>query len=588
MKTLVIVESPKKAKSIQTYLDKDYIVLSSKGHITELAKGKHHNIGVDIDDNFKPTYVIASDKVDTVKALMNAAKSVDQILISSDPDREGEAIAWHLEQRLKDFGKPIKRMVFHEINKKEVKKALSQLRDIDMNLFKSQEARRILDRIVGFTASPFLMNNFGNNLSAGRVQSVVTRMVADREEEIQNFEPEDFWNIKVSLIKDSPFVVKHSKRITSQAQSDTIVDILKNPANKYIVSDVVAKVEKKGAPPPFITSTLQQHMSKKHGMSADRTMKAAQSLYEQGLCTYIRTDSVRVSDDAIADARDELEKRGFAIPKKANVFSNKEAAQDAHEAIRPSSLAVDPTETMQIADSDEKLVYEAIYNQFLASQMNPAIYNTLNVSVLCDKELLKASGKALQDPGFLKMLNVRDDSKIDIPMLEKGDECSLFGKNPIISEKKKTQPPSRYSESDLVSELDKRNIGRPATYAELLTKLCAKNYVEKKGNVFHTTELGTKITKVLKSYFEFMDYDYTARIEKQLDEIASGKITSLDVLNDFYGKYKVQLDEAYVKNGAQMCDKCGKPMVVRSSQTGKFYGCSGFPKCRNIKQLMKE
>ncbi|NBW00063.1 MAG: DNA topoisomerase I, partial [Proteobacteria bacterium] len=387
------------------------------------------------------------DKVSLLDSLLKAAKQCDSILVASDPDREGEAIAWHLASRLEDVGKPIKRMVFNEIKKDKLLKAVKDVRDIDMNLFHAQEARRILDRLVGFTASPFLINFFGPNLSAGRVQSVVTRMIIDREKEIDAFVPEDFWTIQATVSKDNKvgFTTKYSYRITdAKVAKDTKskFDIV----NDLFVADVVAEEEKRGAPPPLVTSSLQQIMSKNHGFGADRTMKAAQALYESGYCTYIRTDSVRVGDEALQDVRDFIKDKNYELPKKANVFKNKDASQDAHECIRPSDLSLVPGDNFAIIDPDEKLVYETIWKYFVASQMMPAVYNTLKVTIRSksDSNLeLKASGKALKSKGFLEILGVNDDSKIDIPNLSKGDKISLFGDKPIKLEKKQTQPQPR-------------------------------------------------------------------------------------------------------------------------------------------------
>lgn len=594
MKTLVIVESPAKADSIQKYLGKDFIVMASKGHIADLGKGGSHGLGVDIDNNFKPRYVLMEDKVDVLDRLINASKKVDQIYVASDPDREGEAIAWHLAERLSDVGKPIKRVVFNEIKKDKVQKAILSPREIDLNLFHSQEARRILDRLVGFTASPFLMNFFGPKLSAGRVQSVVTRMVIDREREIEAFIPEDYWTIQVNLSKDGKdgFITKYPHKLADQFTSDSIKAKLSDKNAIYTVSDVSAEEEKKYPQAPLVTSTLQRIMSKEHNFGADRTMKAAQGLYEAGYCTYIRTDSVRVGDEALADVRQWITDNGYVLPPKAYIYKNKDAAQDAHECIRPSDLNLDPSNQMAIIDADEKMVYETIWRTFVASQMLPAIYNTLKVvaHVKGDKTAeVRASGKAIKSEGFLKVLGVTDDSKIEIPNLSVGDTLNFYGKNPVKMERKQTQPPGRFSEDKLIKELVNKNIGRPATYADLLSKITARNYVEKKGNVYHATDLGKKITDVLQGYFTFMDYNYTAKMEQQLDEIESGKVNHIDMLKKFYPEFKKELDKAYLNHGGTLCEKCKSPMAVRTVKASgeKFLACSAFPKCRNTKPYSK-
>jgi DNA topoisomerase-1 len=595
MKTLVIVESPSKASKIQGYLGKDFIVMASKGHITDLAKGGKYGLGVDIDNNFKPRYVLMDDKLDVLDNLLAAAKKVDQIFVASDPDREGEAIAWHLANRLEDIGKPIKRMVFNEIKKDKLLKAVKDVRDIDMDLFHSQEARRILDRLVGFMASPFLMNFFGPKLSAGRVQSVVTRMVVDREYEIETFVPDEFWTIQVSLTKDGKegFLTKYSGRLTTQADANTMKSRLDVKGIEYVVSEVLDEEEKRYPQPPLVTSTLQRLMSKMHGFDAARTMKAAQGLYESGYCTYIRTDSVRVGDDALEEVRQWIKDNNFELPKKAYLYKNKDAAQDAHECIRPSDLSLDPANQMAIINPDEKLVYETIWRCFIASQMVPAIFNTLKVTAHVKSDKLaevKASGKALKSSGFLDVLGVSDDSKIEIPNLSVGDILNFFGKLPVRMEKKQTQPPPRYSEDKLIKELVNKNIGRPATYAELLSKITARLYVEKKGNVYHATDLGKKITGVLADFFTFMGYDYTAKMEQQLDEVESGKVNHVDMLKKFFPNFKQELDKAYLSQGGTLCEKCGSPMAVRTVKVdgSKFLACSAYPKCKNTKPYVAQ
>jgi DNA topoisomerase I len=586
MKTLVIVESPAKAEKIQEYLGKDYRVLASKGHITDLAKGGKFGLGVEVDNNFRPRYIISEDKVETVDMLLNAAKKVDQIYVASDPDREGEAIAWHLQERLKDTGKPIKRVVFNEIKKAKIQQAVQNPRDVDINLFHSQEARRILDRLVGFMASPFLMNFFGPKLSAGRVQSVVTRMVIDREREIEAFVPEEFWTISVGLAPatnvKAGFQTKFDGRPTNEADAKSVRDTLN--AEPYIVSEVVSDEEAKYPQPPLVTSTLQRIMSKEHSFSADRTMKAAQSLYENGYCTYIRTDSVRVGDEALEEVRKWIQDKKLGLPKKAYAYKNKDAAQDAHECIRPSDLSLEPDNNYAMIDPDEKLVYEVIWKQFIASQMLPAVYDTMKVTAHVQGDpthKVKTSGKAIKSKGFLEVLGVNDDSKIDIPALKVGEILRLFGKKPVAMERKQTQPPPRYSEDKLIKELVAKNIGRPATYAELLSKITARNYVEKKGQVFHATDLGKTITDELLKFFTFMDYDYTAKMERQLDEIESGKVNHVDMLKKFYPGFQQELNKAYVGHNAMMCPTCGSPMSQRTTKTGKFWGCSAYPKCKH-------
>jgi DNA topoisomerase-1 len=586
-KTLIIVESPSKATKIQEYLGDDYIVVASKGHITDLVKNGAYNLGIDLN-SFTPRYTISPDKVDIVDQLLSFAKQSKLILLSSDPDREGEAISWHLYERLKDTDIPIKRIVFNEITKAAIKKAINSPRDIDMDLVHAQEARRILDRIVGFMASPFLMNHFKSKLSAGRVQSVVTKMIIDREKEIDSFIPEDYWNIHVSLSNGSDnFSAKYDTRITDQKTANLVENALKG--NIFVVSEVVAKDEKRAPFPPLITSKLQQIMSKDHGFSADRTMKAAQALYESGYCTYLRTDSTRIGDDAMGSVRDWIKSNNYDLPKNPNVYQNKDSSQDAHECIRPTEIELLPNQNYEIIDPDQKKVYEVIWKFFVASQMNPAIYNTLKVTLHPKGNpsyKIKASGKALKYKGFLEILGIVDDSKIDIPLLNVGDELNLFGKSPVKVEKKQTQPTARYSEATLIKELVNKDIGRPATYAELLTKIVGRNYVEKQGNIYHGTELGKKICNILDSHFTFMDYNYTSLMEKKLDSIAGKNLNHIEMLKNFYQEFKKELDQAYIDDGGEICIKCGSPMLERSTRNGeRFLGCSAYPSCKSTKNL---
>ena len=587
-KTLIIVESPSKANKIQEYLGSDYIVTASKGHITDLIKGGPYNLGVDLN-TFTPRYTVSPDKVNTLNELMNLAKQSKLILLSSDPDREGEAISWHLYERLKDVDVPIKRIVFNEITKAAIKKAVASPRDIDMDLVHAQEARRMLDRIVGFMASPFLMNCLKSKLSAGRVQSVVTKMIIDREKEIGSFLPEDYWNIHVSLSDGSDiFTCKYDTKITDQKTADSVKTSLESN-NSFVVSEVVAKDEKRAPFAPLITSKLQQIMSKDYGFSADRTMKAAQELYENGYCTYIRTDSTRIGDDALDSVRDWLKNNNYDIPDKANVYQNKDSSQDAHECIRPTEIELKPDQNYEIIDADQKKVYEVIWKFFVSSQMKPAIYNTLKVTLHPQgnaKFKIKASGKALKYKGFLELLGIGDDSKIDIPMLNVGDIVNLHGKQPVKAEKKQTQPPPRFSEANLIKELVNKDIGRPATYAELLTKITGRNYVEKQGNIYHGTDLGKKICDILDSNFTFMDYNYTSEMEKKLDSIANKNLNYVEMLKSFYQEFKKELDNAYINNGGELCVRCGSYMAERTTKNGeKFFGCTAYPNCKFTKNI---
>jgi DNA topoisomerase I len=587
--TLIIVESPSKAHTIQSYLPSTYKVVACKGHITDLAKGGIFGLGIDIEHDFRPRYVFIQDQLATVQMLMDEVKEADKVLLSSDFDREGEAIAWHLQQRLGDIGKPMKRITMHEITKKGVAEALKNPHDIDMKLVRSQEARRILDRLVGFMASPFLMRYFGGNLSAGRVQSVVVRMISDREQEIKDFKPEEYWVIQTALknAADAQFIAKLDRKVSDGETAAKIKSELIRSSTQFIISDIEASEEKKKAPPPLITAKLQQVMSKDYGISSDRTMKAAQSLYERSFITYMRTDSVRANPDAIKDVRQWIKDSGYAVPKIANVFKNKDAAQDAHECIRPTDLSVKADQF----SGDEEAVYDVIRKHFIASQMTPAIYSTLKVMIeATDKEkpndfkhLLKANGKAIKDKGWLAMFEV-NAGKIDIPNLSKDEQMFLVS---ATAEQKFTQPPPRYSEAHLIETLDKKSIGRPSTFAEIVSKITARGYVERDGSVFRPTELGKQITDELTKYFSFMNTDYTAKMELQLDEIATGKTDHVKMLRDFFTPFQEELNKAYVGHGAELCEECGSPMIERQAKkTGdRFLGCTRFPSCYSSKPI---
>lgn len=591
MKTLVIVESPTKGEKIEHYLGKGFKVIATKGHIADLAKGGKHGLGVDLENGFTPRYVLMEDKYELMNTLIAEAEKADRIWVASDPDREGEAIAWHVASRLQGCKKEIKRVEFHEITKAGIAEGAKNPREINLNLFHAQESRRILDRIVGFMASPFLMNFFGPKLSAGRVQSVVTKIIVDREREIEAFVPEEYWNIKACLTKDGKesFWTKYDPKVTNQAKALEVKKLLEGDklSATYIVSQIIAKPEPKAPNPPMITSQLQRVMAKSFGFAADQTMRAAQSLYENGYVTYIRTDSVRTEPEAVKAVREWLKTNKFEVPKTATTFKTKGAAQDAHECIRPTNLDLGPKN--KELSGDEAKVYEIIWKYFVGSQMSPAIYDTMKVTIHLkgDKDaVMKVSGKALKKPGFLEIMGVTDDSKIDIPNLTKGDELTLFGKIPVTLEKKQTQPPARFSVFSIIEEMEKRDIGRPATYAETISKITARNYVEMEGKSYRPTDLGKTVTDALSKFFTFMSYDYTAEMEEKLDAVEHGKENMVQMLQKFYDPFKIELSKAYVSNGSTLCDNCKSAMVIRTTKDGnKFLGCSAYPRCKTTKQI---
>lgn len=583
---LIIVESPSKAKKIQEYVGDDYVVLASFGHICDLAKGGKFGIGVDTNNNFKPHYLLMKDKIETLNNIINAADKSELILLAADPDREGEAIAYHLYKYLLSTNKPIKRIKFGEITKNTVLKSIKNMQDIDLNLVKSQEARRILDRIVGFLVSPYLINHYGPNLSAGRVQSVAVRMITDREKEIESFKPDEFWNIFAKFKKQDgcEFLTKFNGRPKIKTEVDNIINNIKKQ-DEFYVSSIAKQDKKEKPPPPLTTAALQQYMAKEYSFEPDRTMKAAQNLYENGFCTYIRTDSTRSSEDSIESVREWLINNKFDIPKKHNKYETKSSAQDAHECIRPTSMKNDLNNS--ILSGDDKNVYKAIWEHFIASQMNHAIWNTLNVLVhaRADKKIaFNVSGKALSYKGYLEIFGPVDPGKIEIPNMVEGEILNLVN-NSIKSEQKFTKPLPRFNDASILKELENRQIGRPATYAEIIKKISNRNYVEKSGNTYRPTDLGKKITNILVNLFKFMEYDYTSNLEKQLDDIADGRIDSINMLNSFFIPFKSKLDEAYKNMGGSTCDKCGGQMITRinSKDKTKFISCNMYPRCRNSK-----
>lgn len=586
-KYLVIMESPSKCRKVSEYLGDEYIVKASMGHITDLAKGGKFGIGVDVENDFKPRYVLNEDKYSLMEELMEDAKNVKKIYIFTDPDREGENIAWHLYERLVDVGKPIVRGRFNEIKKDKVLKAIEEAGELNMPLVRAAESRRILDRIVGFNSSPYLMNTVGKGLSAGRVQSVLVRLVIDKERSIEEFVPETFWTLQTSGKKDNiNFPIKLPYSIKDEQEGKDLFKKLKE-TKQFEVVQVHADNEKKFPIPPLITSTLQRVMSSEFGMSAEDTMKAAQALYEQGNITYIRTDSVRASEEAIESVREYIKENKFELPQKAYAYKNKDNSQDAHECLRPSNLQLDPNENYDIINLNEKKVYKAIHNYFVASQMEPAIYSTLKITFRSKEHPdleMKASGKALISLGFLEIFNKKVDEAMEIPSFKKGDILDL-NINCAKLEKKATQPPARFSEAKLIKELEQRGIGRPATYAQLLSKITDRNYVEKNGVVYRATDLGKKITDLLSKNFSFMDYDYTKKMEEELDEIAKGKKTSLEMLQAFYPPFKEELNNAYKKAGSTFCEKCNSVMNKRKGKNGDFIACSNYPSCFNTKSL---
>lgn len=605
-KSLVIVESPTKAKTIGKILGDSFCVLSSMGHIIDLPQKE---LGIDIEDGFKPEYVVISGRQKVLSALKKEAKKSSNIYVATDPDREGEAIGWHIKEKLpKD--KKVSRVVFHELTQPAVREAFKHPHDFNLQMVEAQISRRILDRIVGYFLSPLLWRKIARGLSAGRVQSVALRLIVEREKEIQNFIAQEYWEIEARLEKNADaFLAKlekiQGKKAELKNKEDTqhIVDDLKGRAGaKFIVLNVDKKEKKRFAPAPFTTSTLQQEAFNKLHFNAAKTMFLAQQLYEgidigkeglTGLITYMRTDSVHVAPQAINDAREVILKdygKDY-LPEKPNVYKVKKFAQEAHEAVRPALVTRKPETLKEYLAPAQYKLYELIYNRFIASQMNPARYLATTVDIQADKYLFVSSGSDLAFDGFTAVYNKdeEDKEKNKIPALEKGEALKLLE---LLPSQHFTKPPARFSDSSLVKALEEDGIGRPSTYAPIIQTLIFRNYARRLKGYFWCTELGIKVCDLLVEYFpKIMDVGFTAAMEDKLDQVEEGNLQRLKVLEDFYNPFKESLDfakdnikkEVEVTN--EVCDKCGQPMVVKWGRKGKFLSCSTFPKCRNSKSI---
>ncbi len=613
-KSLVIVESPAKSKTIKKILGDGYQIEASYGHIRNLpAKdSKTDNLGFDVNNNFEPKFEIIPGKKAVVKKLNDLAQKFDNIYIASDPDREGEAIAWHVKEVLKVPEEKIKRIEFNEITPKAVKYSVEHPRMINMDMVQAQQTRQILDKLVGFKLSPVLWKQMGNyNLSAGRVQSVALRMICEREDEIEAFVPQEYWSIHADLAKDGKVfeaeVSKYKntpveKTIKNEEEAQKIVDYLNN--SDFEVSKVTNKTIKRKPTAPFITSTLQRAASSKLGFGVQKTMQVAQKLYEGielesgavGLITYMRTDSVRVSDDAVNMAKDFiLNNYGEKYyPETPNIYHKaKQNVQDAHEAIRPSYPERTPESIKQYLDNDQYKLYKLIWDKFMSSQMSNAEIANKSIEITAGDYTLKSGTSKVTFDGFLKLYNDAEDEKQDdakIPDLEKGDkvECKK-----ITPKQHFTQPPPRYNEASLVKALEEYGIGRPSTYATIITVIQTRKYVEKKDKALYPTILGRTVAKQLVTQFsDIMDYKFTAGMEEKLDKIAEKKAVWNKVLKDFYDPFMEEVNNV-MKTAQRVnietkitCPNCGKPMVVRTSKFGtQFLGCSGYPECKTIMSM---
>ncbi|MCI8622371.1 MAG: type I DNA topoisomerase [Provencibacterium sp.] len=617
MSKLVIVESPAKAKTIQKYLGKDYTVIASMGHIRDLPKS---TMGVDLENRFKPKYINIKGKEALIRELKSAAKDSDTVYLATDPDREGEAISWHLAHLLSIDPKEPNRVTFNEITKTGVKNGMAHPRSIDQNLVDAQQARRILDRIVGYKLSPFLWKKVKSGLSAGRVQSVAVRLIVDREEEIRVFQVEEYWTIDAMLLPQGarkPFAAKlHSFQgkkldtVKTREEAEGIVADL--GAYPFMVASVKKGVRKKSPAPPFTTSTLQQDASRKLGFQARRTMKAAQELYEGvevegqgaiGLITYMRTDSLRLSEEAM-DAAEAFIRGRYGenyLPAQRRVYKSKKGAQDGHEAIRPSVPSITPEEVKSSLTSDQYKLYKLIWERFIASQMGNCLLDTVSVDISAGEYLFKASGYTVKFPGYTVLYEQSSDDEEEksevLPELHENDPLIPAALTP---NQHFTQPPARYTEASLIKTLEENGIGRPSTYAPTITTILARNYVEREGRQIRPTILGEVITKLMCDQFQnIVDADFTARMEQQLDDVEDGKTDWVSTLDSFYQDFSQTLENAEKNmDGTRIkipdeetdivCEKCGRNMVVKTGRFGKFLACPGYPDCKNTKKIVKE
>lgn len=608
---LIIVESPAKANTIKKFLGGKTKVVASMGHIRDLPKSK---LGVNIENNFEPEYINIRGKGDLIKSLKKDAKAAKKVYLATDPDREGEAIAWHLAHILDIPEDSKSRVTFNEITKTAVQKAIKEPRQIDINLVNAQQARRVLDRIVGYKISPVLWKKVRKGLSAGRVQSVAVKLIVDREKEIEDFIPEEYWNIIAKLLDEkskkefeAKLVGKNNKKleIHSKEEVDEILDNIKDA--KFIVKDVKKGERKRNPAPPFTTSTMQQEASRKLNFSLKKTMSVAQTLYEGvkipekgtvGLITYMRTDSTRISEEARKVAKEVVEATYGSEYYENRYYKTKADAQDAHEAIRPTYIDIKPEQIKDSLTNDQYKLYRLIYNRFLASQMKSAIFDTLAVTIDANEYNFKANGQSIKFKGFMTLYVEGTDEKEDeigqIPLLEIDQEVK---KEKIESKQSFTEPPPRYTEASLVKALEEKDIGRPSTYSPTITTIIARHYVEKEAKQLVPTELGKVVNKLLTENFpDIINVEFTAEIENEFDEIADGKENWKQMISEFYGPFEKELEKVekeleHVELEEEIsdvpCEKCGRMMVVKYGRYGKFLACPGYPECKNVKPYIE-
>ena len=625
MANLVIVESPSKATAIKKYLGSNYKVIASKGHVRDLPKS---TLSVDVEDGFKAHYINIRGKGDLIKEIRREAKTAKKVLLAPDPDREGEAIAWHLANALGLDPAKTLRVTFNEITPDVVRAAIKEPRNIDMNLVNAQQTRRIWDRVVGYKLSPYLWKSVKNGLSAGRVQSVAARILVDREEEIRAFTPEEYWTVDAVIggDTDKEFAVRFfgtadgKVRLGSEAEAMAIVNAIEN--KQFVVKSIKRATRQKLPAAPFTTSTMQQEASRKLGFQSQRIMRVAQELYEginlgtenggvQGLITYMRTDSLRVSVDAQEAARRLIiEKYGEdAVPEKPRAYKARAGAQDAHEAIRPANVALEPAKVKKYLTPDQNRLYKLIWERFVASQMESATLNTLSVELECAGYLFRAGGYSIAFPGYMSVYEEAQDKEVvradaigeqldlRIPELSEGESIPAHR---VEKQCHFTEPPARYTEASLIKFLDEKGIGRPSTYNTIITTIVSRNYVVREGKSLVPTALGEVTTKLMKENFaDIVDYTFTAQMENRLDEIENGDADMVEVLSSFWEGFKKELASAEVNIGTGdfrlpveetdiICDKCGAKMVIKNGRYGKFAACPNYPTCKNTKPLEPE
>ena len=609
-KSLVIVESPAKAKTINKFLGKDFVVMASVGHVKDLPKSK---LGIDIENGFEPHYEAIKGKANTIKELKKAGKSADRIFLAPDPDREGEAIAWHIAEEIDKKNEKTSRVLFNEITEKAVKEAIAHPIALDQNKYEAQQARRVLDRLVGYQVSPILWDKVRRGLSAGRVQSVAVRLICDREREIQAFIPREYWSVtaRFETLGGDAFTAKLAKKDGQKIElnngEDAKAALAELEGAPYKVAEVDTRETRRNPAAPFTTSKLQQEAARKLGYTAKKTMMLAQQLYEGvelgdegpvGLISYMRTDSTRVSAEAVASARDFIQAKYGAdyLPKAPNVYKSKKKSQDAHEAIRPTYFQYSPDDVKKHLSKDQHRLYQLIWNRFIACQMTQALIDQTRAQIQAKNYTFNASGSTVKFPGFMAVYiegqDIEEEKEEKLPALKKDESLKLLGLDP---DQHFTQPPPRFTEASLVKELEEQGIGRPSTYASIISTIQDREYVLKDGKQLKPTELGFTVTDMLvESFPEILNVEFTARMEEELDQIEDGQMEWRTAMTEFYGPFSASLEKAKkeMKNIKAeeiptdiVCEKCSSMMVIKWGRKGKFLACSAYPECKNTKDF---